>query len=107
MKRISFLLSILFFAFRLAAQDSLKYDYAMLDIEDYKIFINYSDGRSEDLSEVHWPSVKFFRNNTFPCFQYLNSQGYELVTSLYGPPYENHSGVCEYIFKRPKKVVAK
>ena len=111
MKLLSIALILLCGHFAIA-QDSLSYTYATLesDLTDNILTVEYSNGFKEDLLQKIQPSKSDFTSHhqlEFRCFEYMNANGYELVSSNF---YLNRGYVgieyrhIEYVFKRKRKL---
>ena len=117
---INFILFLLFPAMRIFAQDTARiYDYAILNFVtrtqggEYGLFtVQFSDGKLYDLRDaLKFPAkiprkvgylddvndIKEYNSDLIKCFDYLNNQGYELVS--FNKDY--------YIFKRLHRKSAK
>lgn len=96
----------------LFAQDTLKYDYAILNIfpAKHKAVVNYSNGDIENLKIIEGPEMldtnKVFKMDLmiFRGFERMNDEGFELTGMLLG---KGRGSLLrcrrEYYFKRPRK----
>jgi hypothetical protein len=105
-------LTILIFALCLEisahAQDSLKYDYALVKLSWYQksFIIKYDDGQKDDLVQkfkLTDQNVNDYDGIFFRTIQYLNDKGYELIATHVDHGYlEGDSGEKGLLFKRKK-----
>lgn len=104
MKRILLTLLISLSMITAKGQDSLHYQYAYLDadVSNRILTVEYSNGFTEDLFE----KLKLTKRVShiqliFKCFEYLNNNGYELVSygeyTLTQIPADRRTG---FVFKK-------
>jgi hypothetical protein len=88
-----------------------KYEYAIVTEDEFgkdKLMIYYGDGRKEDFAELKKIKLESGNNNNMnnvtDALNYMDEQGYELVSStmttisLYGTP-----SYYQYVFRRETK----
>ena len=104
MKLLSIALILLCGHFAIA-QDSLSYTYAIVesDLTDNILTLELSNGVKVDLLQIIQLSKSDFESHhqvEFRCFEYMNANGYELVSSNLYLKMGRH---IEYVFKRKRK----
>ncbi len=109
MKMIFFFLILCIAVAHVSAQDSLRYGYAILEINlpNKIVHVTYSNNTEETLIG----KLKLLKENDriqvlFLCFQYLNDKGYEVVSSNFYMKYlpltasGSQEITSEYLFKK-------
>ncbi|MCW3124760.1 MAG: hypothetical protein JWO03_418 [Bacteroidetes bacterium] len=87
-------------------QDTLKYHYAILNLDRVHEYANveYNNGYNEDLWKKLRLSLKQSRHEIiFKCFEYLNDNRYEYAGGEFFTSSMAPEGTTEYIFKRKRR----
>ncbi|HLG34422.1 MAG TPA: hypothetical protein VI757_06030 [Bacteroidia bacterium] len=80
-----------------------KYEYAIVDVYASRIYIDYGNNRNEDFKDVMKSKKKEKEYSQVDALNYMDEQGYELVSTIAEAGGGGATTSLKYIFKREIK----